>query len=70
MEHYTYSCRICLLQFFIVFGLKTLKISGGQMRQLYAYVANECTQRVGFVVAVFFLSLFLSLSLSLSKSLV
>ena len=27
------------------------------MRQPNAYVANECTQRVGFVVAVFFFSL-------------
>ena len=65
LQDYTYNCRICLLQFFIVFGLKNNKISSGQMRPLYAYVANQSTQRIGVVVLNFF-SLSLSLSLSFS----
>ena len=38
---YSYSCRICPLEFFIVYRHKNNKNSSGQMRQLYAYVANE-----------------------------
>ena len=38
---YAYSCRICLLEVFIVFNLKTIKNPNRQTRQLYAYVANE-----------------------------
>ena len=42
---YAYSCHICPREFFIVFSLKNnKKNSSGQMRQLYAYVANESTQ--------------------------
>ena len=45
---YAYSCRICLLDFFIVFKPKnSKKNSSGLMRQLYAYVANESTLRSG-----------------------
>ena len=40
---YAYSCRICPLKFFIVYRHKNNKNSSGQMRQLYAYVANEST---------------------------
>ena len=34
---------ICLLEFFVVLKPKNKKKSSGQMRQLYAYVANEST---------------------------
>ena len=44
---YSYSCRICPLELFIVFRHKNNNNSSGQMRQLYAelyaYVANEYT---------------------------
>ena len=40
---YSYSCRICPLEFFIVFRHKNKNNSSGQMWQLYAYVANEST---------------------------
>ena len=40
---YAYSCSIFPLEFFIVFKPKTVKNFSGQMRQLYAYVANEST---------------------------
>ena len=40
---YSYSCCICPLEFFIVFRHKNNNNSSGQMRQLYAYVANEYT---------------------------
>ena len=40
---YAYSCRICLLNFLSLQSPKTIKNSGRQMRQLYAYVANEST---------------------------
>ena len=41
---YVYSYRICLVEFFIVFKPKNnKKNSSGQMRQKYAYVANEST---------------------------
>ena len=41
---YAYSCRICLLEFFIVFRLKNYKkIPERQIRQIYPYVANEST---------------------------
>ena len=43
---YAYSCRVCLLGFFIVFRLKTIKTSNKQIRQLYAYVAYESIIRV------------------------
>ena len=36
---YAYSCRICLLEFFIVY--KPKKNSIGEMRQLYVHVANK-----------------------------
>ena len=37
------SCRICPLEFFIVFRLKTMKNSNRKMQQLNAYAANEST---------------------------
>ena len=47
-----FACRNLLL--FV--GLKTITNASGQMRQPYAHVANESTQRISFVV--FFFSLF------------
>ena len=44
--HLQHSCRICLLECFIVFKLKNKRPFCGQIRQLYAYVANEFTQNV------------------------
>ena len=43
---YSYSCRICPLEFFIVYRHKNNKNSSGQMRQLYTYVANESTRHL------------------------
>ena len=41
---YAYSCRICLLEFFVVFKLKNnLKNSIGQFRRPYAFAANDST---------------------------
>lgn len=40
---YAYSCRNCLLEFFIIFKPKRIKNSNWQIRQLYGYVANEST---------------------------
>ena len=50
-----FACRNLLL--FV--GLKTITNASGQMRQPYAHVANESTQRISFVVCFFF-SLFKS----------
>ena len=40
---YVYCCRICTLELFTVFKLKSNKTSSREMRRLYASVANECT---------------------------
>ena len=46
---YAYSCRICPLEFFIVLDVKIIKYSSGQMRRLYAYVANESTHNYTYL---------------------
>ena len=58
---YSYSCRICPLEFFIFYRRKNNQNSSRQMRQLYAYVANEYTcQLKPFVDPTSILLVFLS----------
>ena len=57
---YAYSYRIGLLESLLFVGLKTITNASGQMRQPYAHVTNESTQRIALLLLFFSLSGFKS----------
>ena len=54
MQHTRTAIAFACWNTLVFLGLKTITNSSGQMRQPYAFVANEFNQRIRFAVVHFF----------------